>query len=328
MPVDIESAFYASIGVGFGLYWFFTGFRDLKEKRTIEDIPTSKISTGAVGTNVEIKGKIIVEDGKLITAPISNRKCAFYSMEIQKLVRQKNRSYWKTVDKYYSDKGFYVDDDSGATALVMVKGAKIKKRGSARKYRISSNNFANMPPALLKELTLHSKDLKKFKLKQTSWLFSNQYQFLEWCFAPGESLYVLGYADSGLRINKREKLKMKFFMQAKKRVQSDTKLKIKFDTNKDGVLSEKELEWGARVIGPQLQSKYSPKKVEELLPKTKMMFKKYGSYPYIISDMKEEDFIKSLSWQATAKLWGGPALSIGCLAYLLHSFFYQFLFQN
>jgi hypothetical protein len=50
--------------------WFIKGFKELKIKRTIQNIPTSKINTGAVGTDVEIKGNIIVEKDKLVTAPI------------------------------------------------------------------------------------------------------------------------------------------------------------------------------------------------------------------------------------------------------------------
>ncbi len=32
---------WAVIGAGAGLYFFFTGFKELKSKRTIQDIPTS-----------------------------------------------------------------------------------------------------------------------------------------------------------------------------------------------------------------------------------------------------------------------------------------------
>ncbi len=193
MRYDIELFMFPVIGVCAGLYLFFTGFRDLKAKRTIQDIPTSKISTGAVGTNVEVKGEIIIENENLALGPISNKPCAFYSLEIQKLVKTKNSSHWKTIDSFYSDKGFYIDDKSGANALVLVKGAIIKRKGFAQKFQMSSNNFDEMPTNLRKELSLHKKELKRFKLKDTSWLFSKRYRFLEWIFSQGEPIYVLGY---------------------------------------------------------------------------------------------------------------------------------------
>ena len=70
----------------------------------------------------------------------------------------------------------------------------------------SSNNFDEMPTNLRKELSLHKKELKRFKLKDTSWLFSKRYRFLEWSFSQGEPIYVLGYAESGLKAIKKEKL--------------------------------------------------------------------------------------------------------------------------
>lgn len=128
MQIDAESVVYALIGIGTGIFFFFQGFRDLKIKRTIQNIPTSKISTGAVGSDVEIKGRVICEPDKLVTAPITQTLCALYSMEIQVLVKRKNSSHWKTIDRYYSNEGIYLDDDSGSTALVIVDGAVITRK--------------------------------------------------------------------------------------------------------------------------------------------------------------------------------------------------------
>ena len=32
--------------------------------------------------------------------------------------------------------------------------------------------------------------------------------------------------------------------------------------------------------------------------------------------MKEKDLVKNIGLRATAKIWGGPALTIGCVLYL------------
>ena len=73
----------AAVGAVMGVVWFFRGFKELKIKRTIENIPTSKINTGAVGTDVEIKGNIIAEKDRFATAPISGQQCAIYHIEIR-----------------------------------------------------------------------------------------------------------------------------------------------------------------------------------------------------------------------------------------------------
>jgi len=312
---------WAIIAVVGGLTLFVKGFLELKFKRIIQNIPTSKINTGAIGTNVEIKAKIISEKDKLVTSPISGVPCVFYSIQIQKLKRSKNRTYWQTIDKFYSHKGFYVDDNSGANALVLVDGAKITREGKEKQFRMSSNNFDEMPPNLRTALTVNRAKLKRFKLKDTSWLFSKNYRFVEWCFQEGEEIYILGFAESGIKAPQRKKLKFKTFLKAKKMIEADAKLQKKFDTDQDGLLNPDELELGAKKIAAQLEDQYSVKKVEELSLKTKMIFKKKKPHPFHISNMKEEDLVKSVGLSSGLMIWGGPALTIGGSVYLINMLF-------
>jgi len=334
MQIDGNSVIYAGAGVAIGIYWFITGFKELKSKRIIQNIPTSKINTGAVGTNVEIKARIIAETDKLVTAPISGRPCVLYSIEIQKWVRNRrhrglslghshrhgsgyHHGHWQTVDQFFSDKGFYVDDKSGANALVLVKGATIKRKGGTRDYELASNHFSEMHGPLYAAITENKKKLRRFKLKEKSWLFSDRFRFREWCFSAGEQLFVLGYADSALKARKQNKAKFQYFKKAKKMIQEDEELQKQFDSNRDGKLDFNELEQGAQVLARELQSKYSPKKLNALAAKTKMVFKNCKDHPFFISDMHEEELVKSIGWLAALKIWGGPALSVACAVYLI-----------
>lgn len=319
MQIGGEGTLWAAMAIGGGLYFFVQGFRDLKFKRIIQNIPTSKINTGAVGTNVEIKAHIISEKDKRVNSPISGVPCVFYSIEIQKLKRSKNSNYWKTIDKFYSHKGFYVDDNSGANALVLVNGAKITHKGQQKIFRMRSNNFDEMPPNLRAALTRNKDKLKRFRLKGTSWLFSSEYRFQEWYFREGEEVYILGFAESGIKAPQRNKLKFKTFLKAKKMIQADAKLQKKFDTDQDGFLNPEELERGAKKIAEQLESKYSVKKVAELSLKTKMIFKKKKPYPFYITNMKEKELVKSIGWKSSLKIWGGPALTIAGSIYLINT---------
>ena len=318
MPISGNVTIWAALAVGVGLYFFAQGFRDLKFKRIIQNIPISKINTGAVGTNVEIKAKIISENDKLVNSPISGVPCVFYSIEIQKLKRSKNSTHWRTIDKFYSHKGFYVDDDSGANALVLVDGAKMTHKGRQKTFRMRSNNFDEMPPNLRTALILNKAKLKRFRLKDTSWLFSSEYRFLEWHFRGGEEIYILGFAESGIKAPQRKKLKFKTFLKAKKMIQADAKLQKQFDTDQDGFLNPDELDRGAKKTSEQLESKYSVKKVAELSLKTKMLFKKKKPHPFHISNMKEEELVKSIGWKSSLKIWGGPALTIAGSIYLIN----------
>jgi hypothetical protein len=306
----------AAVGAVMGVVWFLKGFKELKIKRTIQNIPTSKINTGAVGTNVEIKGRIIVEKEKLVTAPISGQQCALYHLEIQKERRRKNSTYWQTIDQFYSHEGFYIDDQSGATALVLVGGAKIKREGQTNNIYINSNNFDEIPVTLRKALTENYKKIKRFKLKKTSWLFSSKYRVLEWRFKPNEEVYVLGHAESGLRLQKIKKPRLKYFLKAKKAIQKDKKLKARYDANRDGTLDHNELERGAQMLAQRLSDKYSKEKLEELIPKTKLIFKKKKPHPFIISNRPEGELVKHMGTWSVVKIWGGPVLTMACVVYL------------
>lgn len=327
----------ALMGLGLGIYFFFTGFKELKHKRILQNIPASKINTGAVGTNVEVTGRIVCEKDQIVHAPISGRPCAFYSIEIQRWERNRshrnnsfgnhnshtgfNRGHWVTIESFYSGKGFFIDDSSGANALVIANGAVIKRKGGTRDFEMQSNNFDQMPPGLRQALESNQKKLRKFKLKNSSWLFSNRFRFREWHFPLGEKIFVLGHANSGLRTPKRRTLKFKTFLKAKKAIQGNEKLKTRFDSNQDGKLDEAELERGAKMLALQMETKLSKEKVEDLASKTKMVFKQKKSNPFYISNMSEKDLIRDLATWSTLKIWGGPVLTTGCAAYLLYMVF-------
>ncbi len=181
-----------------------------------------------------------------------------------------------------------------------------------------SNNFDEMPPNLRTVLTVNQAKLKRFKLKDTSWLFSKEYRFLEWSFQEGEEIYILGFAESGIKAPQRKKLKFKTFLKAKKMIEADPNLKKKFDTDQDGFLNPDELDRGAKKIAAQLEYNYSVKKVEELSLKTKMIFKKKKPHPFHISNMKEEELVKSIGWKSSLMIWGGPALTIMGSIYLIN----------
>ncbi len=61
------------------------GFKQLRAKMQVEGIPTVKISTGAIGTNVEIKGMILTPKDNLIIGTVSEKPCAFYQITIEKM---------------------------------------------------------------------------------------------------------------------------------------------------------------------------------------------------------------------------------------------------
>ncbi len=139
---------------------------------------------------------------------------------------------------------------------------------------------------------------------------------MEWRFKPNEEVYVLGHAESGLRLQKIKKPRLKYFLKAKKAIQKEKKLKARYDANRDGTLDYNELERGAQMLAQRLSDKYSKEKLEELIPKTKLIFKKKKPHPFIISNRPEGELVKHMGTWSVVKIWGGPVLTMACVFYL------------
>ena len=122
--------------------------------------------------------------------------------------------------------------------------------------------------------------------------------------------------ESGLRLEKLKKPKFKYFLKAKKTIQEDGKLKARYDTNRDGNLDHDELERGGQILAQRLSDKYSKEKLEELIPKTKLIFKKRKPHPFVISNRPEGELVQHMGKWSVLKIWGGPIFTVACVWYL------------
>jgi hypothetical protein len=115
MRIDSNMVFagFAAIG-GIGL--FASGFRDLRLKRLIQNTPTSRIRSMAMGL-VEVNGDIGCRSS--VTAPFSGRRCAAWNVDIS--IRGR-KDTWTVVHRATSGHPFFVRDDTG-TALILPFGA-------------------------------------------------------------------------------------------------------------------------------------------------------------------------------------------------------------
>lgn len=65
-----------------GIFTFFKGFQWFRLKRLIEDIPTSKIRSIAMGL-VEIAGRALPYKDEILISPITKQKCLFYMFVVE-----------------------------------------------------------------------------------------------------------------------------------------------------------------------------------------------------------------------------------------------------
>ncbi len=98
------------LGLAAGLLVLTYAFSVWKEKRLIENIPTSKVRSLAMGL-VEVKGA--ARPKAVLKSPITGTACAYYRYKIEKYVRSGRSSHWSVVDQGASTNYFYVEDDTG-----------------------------------------------------------------------------------------------------------------------------------------------------------------------------------------------------------------------
>jgi hypothetical protein len=114
---DLDLAFWATAGLVTGPVLFWRGFRALRVRRLIQNTPTARIRSMAMGL-VEINGTI--EARSSVTAPFSGRPCAHWQVEIA--TRTNRRGGWTVVHRNASGNPFYLRDETGV-AMVYPKGA-------------------------------------------------------------------------------------------------------------------------------------------------------------------------------------------------------------
>ena len=110
------------LALGAGLLAFVHGFRALRLKRLIQDTPTARVRSLAMGL-VELQGAL--RGRSRATAPFSDHDCVWWEVELQTL-RQSNKGlkHWNTVHREQSGHPFYLDDGTG-TALIFPQGAHV-----------------------------------------------------------------------------------------------------------------------------------------------------------------------------------------------------------
>ncbi len=101
---------WAFAGVGFGVYSFFRGFRVLRNKRLIENTPTSKCRSVAMGM-VEVAGRATGE----LTVPslIGKLPCYCSQIKIERYEKRGKNSRWVTVCEDTQGIPFFLEDATG-----------------------------------------------------------------------------------------------------------------------------------------------------------------------------------------------------------------------
>ncbi len=192
-----------------GLFW--GGFYFIRLKRRVENTPTSKVRSIAMGM-VEVHGR--ASRMYALVAPMTQAPCVFY--RLRKYRRDRNEQ-WKLVREVDSRHvPFQVDDGTGRVT--------VDPAGASVRAKTRQSGYPGQSPL-------------------TFTAFNREYENEKWIediIYEGTSLYVLGYA----RPLKEERLSLRERTTATLRdLKLDPRAMHRYDTDDDGQISE--AEWNA-----------------------------------------------------------------------------------
>ena len=172
------------IGAGFILY--ADVYR--RKRRLMEDMPTSKIRSLAMG-NVEVYGEVVTLflDGLLIS-PFSNTPCVYYKCKVQakgkSLSKTKDLVNWRTIFTKQEARYFYLQDDTGKV-LVNLKNAEIDL---AEHEAFTLQVDSELPDHLCKFIADNKIDIKRILSANMAVRFVEEY------IVASENIYIYGTA--------------------------------------------------------------------------------------------------------------------------------------
>jgi len=155
--------------------------------RTLLKTPTKPI--GGLKTNefTKITGKALHVKNPLI-APLSKRKCIFYSIKIQQQKSNGKSSYWKTLVNEREVQDFFIEKNGDLAIVKPVKSPKNFTSYLVVDKKTSSGTFSGPTPefeALLKSYNIDS---------STYFGFNKQLRYTEAIIEVGEEITVAGIA--------------------------------------------------------------------------------------------------------------------------------------
>lgn len=170
------------VGLCLGPILFFRGFRTLRRRRLLENTPTSKTRSIAMGL-VEIVGEA-VPTGETLQSPFSDHECVYYRYEIEEYRRTGKRHAWVTVMQRSLGVPFFLQDDTGRV-LIDPTGAEVDIPQDAQ-FRSGTGED---PPAPIQAF------LAQQGIAFEGFLGINKtMRYTEYYVAPHDPLYILGTA--------------------------------------------------------------------------------------------------------------------------------------
>ncbi len=282
-------------GVLIGCAAFVYGFVLWRRRRMIEDTPTSRVRSMALG-RVELSGVARAKDE--LRAPLSGIACVWFRYRIEKETGSGKNRRWSTIDSGdSSDWPFCLQDETG-TVRIEPKGASIE----------IADQWQETDPEL-------SGPLANFVLERglrVHGLFggASRLRVREARLHDGDALYVHGIAQSRPGLREERRIELAGRLAELKR---DAKRMAAVDGDGDGVVSAEE--WDVARLRVVTEVDAAP--IEDAIA---VAVDPLDNAPFLISNGCERSLVRALGWRAAAAVFGGATLALFCLHFWLERF--------
>lgn len=254
----------AAVAAGWGIRW---GFRQLREKNMIENIPPSPVRSVAMGLTA-INGRAI-QEGTLL-APLSGTHCVYYRYLVEEERRGRHGREWVTVDQGASDTPFHVQDPTGRILIVPLGSEMLL----GQDYRV---------------------------IDRDTGLLSSRRRNTEWRIHPDDFVFVIGTVSKMHDVVAEQRQELLQRLQQTKR---DPEAVKRFDLDGDGRINPQEWDGAVAVVKDELLreqvSRPAPGPLDDL-------YVGQGAVEdtFLISDRDEQSVARSLGWRALGAVAAG-----------------------
>ena len=259
------------------------GFRQLRKKNMVENVPSSPIRSVAMGLS-EIQGR--APAAATLAAPLSETPCHYFRYRVEEeRHRSKGGREWVVVDRGESNVPFHVEDPTGRI-LVNPQGADILLK---RDYR---------------------------RIERAEGWIGRRKRYSEWRIDPAEFVYVIGTVSKlrDVAAERRARLQEKL-----RDVKKDPAAVRRFDLDDSGTLDEQEWAGAVAVVKDDLLREELARKAgapqEDLVVgagETESTF--------LISDRDERRIASLLGWKAFGSVLSGGAGALAMITSILGRF--------
>lgn len=280
------------LGAVGGASLFVRGFGLWRRRRTIEDTPTAKVRSMALG-RVELQG--VARPRDRLRAPLSGVGCVWFRYRIERESGSGKNRRWTILDAGdSSEHPFYLEDGTGRV--------RVEPMGAA--IEIPAQLSETDPPlegALASFVAGRS-------LRVTGLLGgSARLRITEARLHEGDPVYVHGVAQArpGLRDERRREIRDRLA-----ELKRDEKALVALDADGDGAVSVDE--WDAARL--RVVSEVEGQPIEDGVV---VAADPLDHAPFLLASHREGVLLSALGLRATASIFGGAALALVCLHFWL-----------